>query len=287
VIELPYWERGLAGFVAALATQAGRRTYDASFMAYPAAKPAYHLVNAAFRASRKFGHRYAEPAALNALWTYTDLIPIRNAHNVERNLDLTAAAGIPRPDRAEYLVPFSWTGNGTRDAARVTLHVGTIAHDGFEHKRWPLSNFAAVARQLQRAGYEITLLAGPDELLETRRLQAEVPGARTITGPLDEAARHLASSALVITNDSGIGHLAAAVNTPVISLFGPTPTNGAPYGPLSHPLRTSPCPPCFEPLARGISCVLDIDYRCLKLDLTVEYVLEHAFDVLERKRVDA
>jgi len=286
VIELPYWERGIAGFAAALATRAWRRAYDVSFMAFPAAKPAYHLVNAAFRTRRKFGHRYCAPTASNALWSYTDLVPIRNAHNVERNLDLTAAAGIPRPDRVEYAVPSSWTGNGARDRARVTLHAGTIAHDGFEQKRWPLSNFVAVARQLQSADYEITLLAGPDEIAETALLQAQVPGARTITGPLDEAARHLASSALVITNDSGIGHLAAAVGTPVISLFGPTPTSGAPYGSLSRPLRPSSCPPCFRLLSRGISCELGIDYRCLKIDLTVDYVLEQAFDVLERVRLD-
>ena len=285
-IELPYWERGPAAFAAALARHAWRRRYTASFMAYPSAKAPYHLVNAAFRARRKVGHRYERPALRNALWSYTDLVPIAPKHNVERNIDLLSAAGIPRPERLAYAVPAAWSAS-PRDPARLTIHVGTIAHDGFENKRWPLEKFAHVARDLQRSGYAITLLAGPDEYEETSRLQTQVPGSRTFTGSLEEAARHLASSALVITNDSGIGHLAAAVDTPVVGLFGPTPTTGAPYGPLSYPLRTSPCPPCFHPLSRGISCVRNIDYRCLKQDLTAAQVLERIYGVLERERVDA
>jgi len=286
VIYLPYWESGAPAFARALARNMRRKTYDASFMAYPSAKPAYHVVNAAFRAERKFGHRYAVPTFSNALWSYTDLVPIRACHNVERNLDMLVAAGMPRVEHPEYVVPGSWLGDGIRNHARVTVHVGTIAHDGFENKRWPLENFAAVAKRLQNSGYEISLLAGPDEQEQTRIVAASVPGSHTFTGSLAAAANHLATSALVLTNDSGIGHLAAAVKTPVVSLFGPTPTTGAPYGDTSHPIRTSPCPPCFKPLSRGISCALNIDYRCLKVDLIVERVLETAYAVLERASVD-
>jgi ADP-heptose:LPS heptosyltransferase len=286
VVELPYWERGPRGFLKALAANAWRRRYDASFMAYPSAKLPYHIVNAAFRARKKIGHRYLNPTATNFLWSYTDLVPIRDVHNVERNLDLLIPAGLARPERGTYVVPPAWHGDGERDARRVTIHIGTAAHDGFENRRWPLANFAEVARALRDADYDITLLSGPDELEETRRLGAEVPGSRTIVGSLEEAARHLASSAVVLTNDSGIGHLSAAVGARVVSLFGPTPTNHAPYGPTSFPLRPSDCPPCFRALSRGISCERDIDYRCLKVDLTVAYVLERLYAVLERQRVD-
>jgi heptosyltransferase-2/heptosyltransferase-3 len=286
VIYLPYWERGLPSFALSLARSARRQKYDASFMAYPSAKPAYHVVNAAFRADRKFGHRYADPKLSNALWSYTDLVPIRACHNVERNLDLISAAGIPQREPTDYIVPPSWFGDGERDRSRVTIHVGTIAHDGFENKRWPLDSFAVTAQRLQDAGYEISLLAGPEEREETSRLAARVPGSKLFTGSLDQAAVHLATSALVLTNDSGIGHLAAAVKTPVVSLFGPTPTTGAPYGPTSSPIRTSPCPPCFDPLSRGISCVLDIDYRCLKVDLTAEHVLQRVYAALGHASID-
>jgi ADP-heptose:LPS heptosyltransferase len=286
VIYLPYWERGVTAFARALASNARAKAYDASFMAFPSAKPAYHVVNAAFRAKEKFGHRYTEPTPWNALWSYTRLVPIRACHNIERNLDLTLAAGMPPTERPSYVVPEAWLGDGSRDGARVTIHVGTIAHDGFENKRWPLENFVEVAKRLRGAGYEVSLLAGPDELEQTRVVADSVPDARIFSGSLDAAALHLATSALVLTNDSGIGHLAAAVKTPVVSIFGPTPTTGAPYGDTSHPIRTSPCPPCFKPLSRGISCAVNIDYRCLKVDLPAERVLETMYAVLERASVD-
>jgi ADP-heptose:LPS heptosyltransferase len=168
----------------------------------------------------------------------------------------------------------------------VTIHIGTIAHDGFENKRWPLDNFALAAQSLQRSGYKISLLAGPEEKEETSRLGVLIPGSQLFSGSLDQAANHIATSALVLTNDSGVGHLAAAVKTPVVSLFGPTPTTGAPYGPTSSPIRNSPCPPCFSPLARGISCALNIDYRCLKVDLTVDHVLRSVYTILDRARAD-
>jgi ADP-heptose:LPS heptosyltransferase len=280
VIELPYWERGARGLASGLIAHARRVDYAAAFMAYPAAKSPYHFINLCFRARRKFGHLYSEPAATNLLWSYTDLVTIRPVNNVLRNLDLVVAARIPVPERVEYCVPEAWGAGVTRNEALVTIHVGTIAHNGLENRRWPLEYFALLANRLLRDGRDVTLLAGPSELRETNEVLRHAPGARIVRGSLEEAAAHLARSAIVITNDSGIGHLAAGVRTPVVTLFGPTPLTHAPYGATSFPLRPSSCPPCFHPRDTNLYCKLDIDYRCLKLDLSVDFVFDKVTEIL-------
>lgn len=283
VISLPYWDHGSIVFVMQLLRSCRRRLYDASFMTYPSAKRPYHVVNALFRAHRKIGHRYAPPSLQNMLRSYTNLVPIRAVHNVERNLDLLTPLGISRPADIRYAVPLTWNDMPCGSSDLVTIHIGTISHDGFEHKRWPLKRFIELARVLVASGARVSAIAGPEERAETSALCSEVPEIGLVCGSLEDVAKHLARSTVVIANDSGIGHLAVAMGAPTISLFGPTPVTGAPYGPLAVTLRPSPCPPCFEPLASGITCVRDIDFQCIRRDLTVKLVIESVNRLLEIK----
>ncbi len=89
---------------------------------------------------------------------------------------------------------------------------------GSTRKNWPLDRFRELARRLDDP---VRWCAGPEEPLEDAvRL-----------GDLYDLARWLASARLYIGNDSGITHLAAAVGTPVVALFGPTdPAIWAPRG---------------------------------------------------------
>jgi heptosyltransferase-3 len=93
---------------------------------------------------------------------------------------------------------------------------------GSPKKNWPLEKFQALARKLQRA-MPVRWCAGPED--------PPLKGCVQIAD-LYELACWLASAHLYIGNDSGITHLAAAVGTPVLALFGPTdPAVWAPRGP--------------------------------------------------------
>jgi heptosyltransferase-2 len=92
---------------------------------------------------------------------------------------------------------------------------------------------------------------------------------------LPDVARFLSTCALAIANDNGIAHLATAVRTPVIALFGPTPTEFAPFSPAAIALRPSDCPPCFDVRRPMVTCVRNIDFKCLS-DLTVDLVYRTA-----------
>jgi lipopolysaccharide heptosyltransferase III len=93
---------------------------------------------------------------------------------------------------------------------------------GSPRKNWPLDKFRVMAAELERT-IPVRWCAGPDD--------PPLAGAAHIPD-LYELARWLARARLYIGNDSGITHLAAAVGTPVLALFGPTdPDVWAPRGP--------------------------------------------------------
>jgi len=84
---------------------------------------------------------------------------------------------------------------------------------------------------------------------------------------------------LMITVDSGPMHIAAAVGTPVVALFGPTdPRRTGPLGPARILRRELPCIPCLQR-----RCQIADTYRCMR-DLSVAEVVNAAHDVL-RSRV--
>jgi hypothetical protein len=109
----------------------------------------------------------------------------------------------------------------TEDARREGFAV-IHPFSGSERKNWPLENFGQLARRLARA-MSVYWCYGPDDPPGDEAVRIE---------NLYELAQWLAKASLFVGNDSGITHLAAAVGTPVLALFGPTdPAVWAPRGP--------------------------------------------------------
>ncbi len=121
-------------------------------------------------------------------------------------------------------------------------------------KRWPSAAYAALTRRLTDDGFAVWVLGGPDE----KPLAAEIIGdtkARDLTGhDLRNAILALASAAVAVSNDSGLLHVAAALGTPSIGIFGPTsPWHWAPLNPLAAIVETKSelaCRPCHKPVCR-------------------------------------
>jgi heptosyltransferase-2 len=121
-------------------------------------------------------------------------------------------------------------------------------------KRWPSAAYADLARRLTAEDLAVWVLGGPDE----KPLAAEIvagTAARDLTGhDLREAILALAAASVAVSNDSGLLHVAAALGTPSIGIFGPTsPWHWAPLNPLAATIETTsdlPCRPCHEPVCR-------------------------------------
>jgi ADP-heptose:LPS heptosyltransferase len=103
---------------------------------------------------------------------------------------------------------------------------------GGRHKRYPADAYAAVGQALARRGVAVLVAAGGDEERLALRV-AEGAGGRAVPAawPLEELAALLAACEAAVGNDSGLTHLAAALGTPTLALFGPTdPSRTAPTG---------------------------------------------------------
>jgi len=174
--------------------------------------------------------------------------PARAAHVVEQYLSLLGPLGIevsapefhvpvrPVADRRmeEFLVEH---GVKRRDPL-VAINPGA----GRENKRWPVAHLTALAERLSsEAGARILLLWGPDEVHMARQIRDGL-STRAILAPptdLDELTALLRRASLVVANDTGPLHLAAAVGTPCIGLYGPTRAErNGPYGPRCRGLQS-------------------------------------------------
>jgi ADP-heptose:LPS heptosyltransferase len=142
-------------------------------------------------------------------------------HEVKRWCRLLSEHGLPAdPRRLELSEPGAAPG-GLEDA--------TIVHPGAASpaRRWPADRFAQVARAEADRGRRVIVTGGPNERALVRSV-ARAAGLSTesaLAGQTDlgALARVVAAAGRVICGDTGIGHLATALGTPSVLLFGPTP----------------------------------------------------------------
>ena len=152
-------------------------------------------------------------------------------------------------------------------------------------KRWPADRFVELTRQLRRQHSTLrqVLIGGPAETWLGVRIHEESGKIHPLVGPdLDLAglAGVLSHLDVLVTNDSGPMHLAAALGVPCIALFGPTdPRRTAPAGEC-HKVLHSPrwCSPCFKR-----KCPL-LHHRCMKT-LSADLVAVEVLKKLAESRV--
>lgn len=171
----------------------------------------------------------------------------------------------------------------------VTLHV---AGEGFNgRKRWMPERFAQVASALvERLGAHVLLIGGKADRALCEQVAALIPrNAHVVAGEssLKETAALIEMSALLIGNDSCPLHMAAAVGTPSVGIYGPSnweqfrPVGRRSYrGRIVH--STLPCSPCFHFIGSDAPWVPNTCYSfaCLK-SISAEQVLDAAIELLQ------
>ena len=205
-------------------------------------------------------------------------LPIEK-HALERYLDLIAQVGVSLEEPG---LKFSIPTEARNQAEKWIREKGltsfplVIIHPlaKWSTKQWPLENFARLADHLAARGASLVFTGGPDDRDAVESILDRMQrrkGTANLTGEtgLKELAALFSCADLVLSTDTGPMHLAAAVNAPLIALFGPTaPWRTGPYGSNHLILRKSlPCSPCFKKKCATMECMKSI---------TVEEVLKAA-----------
>lgn len=137
-------------------------------------------------------------------------------------------------------------------------------------KQWPLAHYAAAARSLLALGHAVWVLGSPKDAEAGRLIAEQAPGTIDLCGRtrLEDAVDLLAAASGCISNDSGLMHVAAALDVPLVALFGSTsPEHTPPLSPAAQVLRLGlDCAPCFQR-----TCPLG-HHRCLR-DISPAQVL--------------
>ena len=213
-----------------------------------------------------------------------------NKHATAHYFDMLHAVGIPAVDqRLELFLAESERADASQrfDAAGVTqtgLKIGVFPGAGWKLREWMPDRFAAIGNRLvQHFNAEVLIFGGQKES-ELVHTVANLMDASAIpfAGSLQvrELAACIEKCDLFLTNDTGPMHIAAAVGTPTVSLFGPgNHIRFQPLGGLHRTIRHDvPCSPCKQFTDK---CK---DNICMK-KITVDEVWQSISDALSARRL--
>ncbi len=231
----------------------------------------------------QFDKAYVLPNSLkSALLPLLAGIPERIGYLGETRIGLlTHRLKNPPKDKRPPMVPFYSALSGDANVAqdRPILHVDEAAVNatlnelslkrgqyaifvpGAEYgpaKRWPAAHFAELARSLNAQGLQVVLLGSGKDVALCEQIAAQTPNCQSLAGKtsLASAIYALAATKFIVTNDSGLMHVAAALDVPQVAIFGSSSPMHTP--PLSQKAQVLwlkndasyqpplDCAPCFE-----------------------------------------
>jgi len=172
---------------------------------------------------------------LSAILCDLPVRPLPGGHVVDRNLALAEAAGLSIRERmpdARFLLEKKSAEADAFLAEQKQPFAVYHAGAGRPEKAWGEAKYAALAEVLAgKPGLSAVVSWGPGDEERTRKMSGMLPHARTLPLlSLPGLARVVAQSALFVAGDTGPMHLADALGTPVLALFGPTdPLRNGPY----------------------------------------------------------
>lgn len=234
----------------------------------------------------RLAHCHENPYQLLTHWIKDPEPEQFTRHEVRRQLDLVATVGCQIEDeRMKLRIPEEAKCSIMRlleeiginqQRPWIVIHPGATALS----RRYPPEKYAVVARQLVQANIQVIFTGTEPErdLVESIRLEMESP-SYSLVGRLNlgELTALLANAPLLISNNTGPVHVAAAVGTPVVDLYALTNPQHTPWGVPNRVLfHDVPCRICYK------SICPEGHYNCLRL-VEPETVVQAALELLHEK----
>jgi heptosyltransferase I len=206
----------------------------------------------------------AQPRENLATMFYTRQVIASGEHVVEQNLALVEAvirrrmelprAELPRDAVAEQECELRLKTWGAKGVALLNPGAGWAA------KQWPPERYGQVAKQLSEDGLKVLINFGPgEEDLASAVERASDGSAEKFTGTLTQLIALTRRVRLLVGGDTGPMHLAAALEVPVVGIFGPTdPARNGPFGTRSIVLRGAASTTSYRHVSHGDEGLLEI-----------------------------
>jgi heptosyltransferase-1 len=235
------------------------------------------VMMAATGAKRRVG---LSTAREGATWTYTDVVPVADfnaIHAVDRCWRIAEALGVGDAPK-EFHIPICdearhWAESATHGYPHPWLMLGPGAR--WMTKRWPPEHFAALARRTWDAfGGTIFFVGGAEETLAATAVRRRLSGpCRDLTGrtTLPQLAALLQRADVVVANDTGPLHLAAALGRLIV----------APYT-CTRVLLNGPYPSQAGAVETTVPCRGSYIKRCSRLDCMAELTPERLWPILAK-----
>ena len=213
-------------------------------------------------------------------WLYSGLLPAPDAsvHSVEATFAAFRWLGVRRAVPPALRFEGDQKDPNRTSAARkpyAVIHPAAL----METKRWEASRFAELARVLQTLGLTTVLTCGPGEESTVNAVAEGLNVCEVVTGPsITDLARLIRGAQLYVGNDSGPMHLAAAVGTPIVALWGSSDSRRwHPWGVnnvvVQNPFECNPC--------AGYRCLVAPTPLCIE-SVTVDQAVAAAKKLLAK-----
>jgi lipopolysaccharide heptosyltransferase I len=206
-------------------------------------------------ARRVIGHpRGQRREGLSALLLSRSVPRPSAPHVIDHNLALLRGVGIEAVGAREFVLPADAAAAESVERQLAERGAGGFAilnaGGGWASKLWPAEGFGAVAQALRQRGLPALVTWGPGEHALAERVAAASAGAAQVAfaTTLREYVELARRARLVVAADTGPLHIACALGTPVVGIFGPTdPARNGPFAPDDEVVRRAPaCAPCHR-----------------------------------------
>ena len=287
VDNLYQWNFMQQGFINSLrfCLKLRQNNYDVSFTGYPANRYEYNLISILIGARVRIGHRYNVKSACRsnrlAFHYHINESPENELHNVRENLKLLECVQI-NPEHhlthrlrlylsqqdLTFAEKFLTQHGDAKAVVRIGIHPGSGETKNLHLKRWPIGNFAKLADSLILSrNAQVFVFGGNNEKQLREKLQKSMTQKPIIVEgiSLRQSAALIQHCDVLVSADTALMHVAAAVGTPTVSLYGPTnPSLTAPLGPLNRVVyKKLPCSPCYFYSKMHLSCYSQRNFECI------------------------
>lgn len=261
-----------------------KNEYDYSINVYPANRAEYNILNALLSAKNKIAHHYSH-TNFSRLEFLNDILlnEISNRHNVLQNLDLIKSikgiGEVKDEDAGKMEIHISQKLSEEADEfireinpenkLLAGFHPGSSVLKNHIHKRWDKKKFAEAGKLLMK-DYNAKILLFGNEFELNNEINSLLDNNAVIASTdnfMDSIAR-MKHCGLFISNDTAFMHSAAALDIPVIGIFGYTNAKELyPWKTKNVIVRKElDCSPCFYNSPKPASCIYngDEEFQCMK-----------------------